>query len=215
MTNLNKIWDCYLQNSCSLEEYIEEFLELYNKARLDNETLKQLFWSDDILGQFFSKFVEYALWVCRSSLTVGVMEDDAINSDSPELSTSLAAISLSAPDRAYHPSPECPGQQEKTSATDLIMTTEPAKEPEPEPAPATDHEHEPSPTMELETVKESQSQCQLPYPSLGRSISRGPPWKQCRSNSPPRGQMSITRSLILQQSQLPHFPHPQTLFTSG
>lgn len=32
MTNLNKIWDCYLQNSCLLEEYVEEFLELYNKA---------------------------------------------------------------------------------------------------------------------------------------------------------------------------------------
>ncbi|KAK9963563.1 hypothetical protein ABG768_006736 [Culter alburnus] len=65
MTNLNKIWDCHLQNSCLLEEYVEEFLELYNKTSSDDETLKQLFWSrmDDILGQFFSKFVEYALWV--------------------------------------------------------------------------------------------------------------------------------------------------------
>ncbi|ROI15862.1 hypothetical protein DPX16_21369 [Anabarilius grahami] len=100
---------------------------------------------------------------CGSSLTVGVMEDEAINSDFPGLSTPSAAISLSAPDRAYRPSTECSGQQEKISATDLMMTTEPAIEPEPEPAPATDHEHEPSPTVESETVKESQSQCQLPH----------------------------------------------------
>lgn len=60
-----------------------EYLDLYNGACRDEETLK-LFWSgmDDILGQMllmreedrpFAEFVDCALWVCRSSISVGVM----------------------------------------------------------------------------------------------------------------------------------------------
>lgn len=90
----SKNMDCYYQNGCMVEEFVEDSLELYNEACWDDETLKQLFWNgmDDILGQMllvsedylaFIEFVEYVLWVCGSSLTVGVMEDDTVSFDSP------------------------------------------------------------------------------------------------------------------------------------
>lgn len=102
----SKNMDCYSQNGRMLEEFVEDILELYNEARWDDETLKQLFWSgmDDILGQMllvsedhlaFVEFVEYVLWVCGSSLTVGVMEDHTICFDflGPTFSSHLSACS--------------------------------------------------------------------------------------------------------------------------
>lgn len=84
--------------------------------------LKHLFWSrmDDLLGQMllvseghrpFIEFVEHALWVCGSSLTVGVVEDNIITSNFPGPSTPSAAISIPAPDRTHHPSLEGPDNQ--------------------------------------------------------------------------------------------------------
>lgn len=43
--------DCYFQNSCLLENYVEIFLKLYHKVHWYDKNFKQLFWSgmDDIL----------------------------------------------------------------------------------------------------------------------------------------------------------------------
>lgn len=45
--------DCFLQNSQMLKECVEGYLQMYDEARWDDETLKELFWSemDDIFGQ--------------------------------------------------------------------------------------------------------------------------------------------------------------------
>ncbi|KAK9963617.1 hypothetical protein ABG768_006787, partial [Culter alburnus] len=124
-------------NGRLLEEYVEEFQEHYHKACWDDETLKQLFWSeiDDIIQQMlllredhlpFIEFIDYDLWVCGSSLTVGVAEEDAtINFHSLEPSISPAAISLPTPERAHRPSPECPGN---TFTTDPEITPMPPME---------------------------------------------------------------------------------------
>lgn len=78
--------DGFYQNGRSLEKYVEAYLELYHESNLSEETLKYYFWSgmDDTLGamllldveQFsFVQFLDRALWVCGSSLTVGVTEE--------------------------------------------------------------------------------------------------------------------------------------------
>lgn len=78
LTQKEMDFHCYLQNGRTLEEYVEGFLQLYNEALRDNETLKHLLWSgmDDILSQMlllgedhhpFAEFVEYTLWLCRST----------------------------------------------------------------------------------------------------------------------------------------------------
>lgn len=91
MSNLEM--DCYSQNGRSLEEYVEEFLEHYHDACWDNETLKQLFWNrmDGIIWQklllkedhlSFHRVHRLCLVGCRSSLTLGVIEEDTtINSN--------------------------------------------------------------------------------------------------------------------------------------
>lgn len=69
-----------------------------------------------------------------------VIENDAITkSHSPAHIPSAAVISLSAPNRIHHPSPESPGQHEGSSTVDLSLMFEPATNLEPEPMPATDH----------------------------------------------------------------------------
>ncbi|ROL44224.1 hypothetical protein DPX16_4293 [Anabarilius grahami] len=71
----------------------EEFLELYHEVRWDNGALKYLYWNgmDDILGQMLLMkegccplidFIDYIFWMCGSSFTVGVIEEDNINSPS-------------------------------------------------------------------------------------------------------------------------------------
>ncbi|KAK9964056.1 hypothetical protein ABG768_005261 [Culter alburnus] len=81
--------DCYLQNGWTLDEYAEGCLQLYSEARWDDETLKHLFWSrmDEIFSKMlllrdnhctFAEFVDYTLWLCGSSLTLGVIENDAL-----------------------------------------------------------------------------------------------------------------------------------------
>ncbi|ROL41304.1 hypothetical protein DPX16_2931 [Anabarilius grahami] len=139
-------------------------------------TLQQHIWSgmDDILGQLlllmedhfpFMEFVDYALWVCGSSLTVGVVKDnDTIISDTLGLSTPPAAISLPAPEKTLRLSPECPGM----TAIPVMMPM-PATESEPEPAPATDPELEPPPCPELMPATESTTepeQVAAPVPRL-------------------------------------------------
>lgn len=69
--------------------------------------LKELFWSemDDILGQMlllgedhrpFAEFVDYTLWICGSSISMGIVESNA-SSNSLAHITSSAVNSLSAP----------------------------------------------------------------------------------------------------------------------
>lgn len=81
--------DSYIQNGRILDEYVEGCLQLYNEARWDDESLKHLFWSrmDEILGKMlllrdnhctFTEFVDYTLWLCGSSLTLGVIENDTL-----------------------------------------------------------------------------------------------------------------------------------------
>ncbi|XDV34635.1 hypothetical protein PO909_004774 [Leuciscus waleckii] len=134
---------------------------------------------DDILGQMlllgedqgpFIEFIDYALWVCGSSLTVGVTEDNDIsNSDSLGLSTPPPTTSLPVLEKILCPSPECPGNTEKPPVTDPGMTPMPPTESEPEPVPATDHELEPPTCTELEPATEStpeQGQVAAPVPRL-------------------------------------------------
>lgn len=143
--------------------------------------MKQHFWRrmDDILGQMlllgedqslFIEFIDYALWVCGSSLTVGVTEDNDIsNSDSLGLSKPPATTSLPVLEKILCPSPECPENTEKPPATDPGMTPMPPTESEPEPVPATDHELEPPTCPELEPATESTpepKQVAAPVPRL-------------------------------------------------
>lgn len=83
---------------------MDDFLELYNKACWDNETHKHLFWSgiDNILGQLlllkehhrpFAEFIDYTLWLFRSSLIVRVVEDNNIISNSPACSLDSSKLS--------------------------------------------------------------------------------------------------------------------------
>lgn len=114
-TNKNNM-DCLVKKGRTLEE----FLELYHEARWDDEALKYIFWSgmDDNLGKILLlkkghspliNFIINTLWVCRSSLTVGVVKEDNISSETPEPVPPPAAISLPAPNRITHNfSPECP-----------------------------------------------------------------------------------------------------------
>ncbi|KTG44995.1 hypothetical protein cypCar_00001692 [Cyprinus carpio] len=140
---------CLLQNGRMLEEYVEGYLQLYSRhGDPEDETLKELFRSgtDDILSQMlllgedqcpFIEFVDYTLWVCRSSLTVGVTENNTIqDSDFPAHVPSPAVISSSAPARIHHPSPESPGQQEKAFAADKVKKKKKKKPPTMEPEPA-------------------------------------------------------------------------------
>lgn len=82
---------------------MEGYLDLYNQVCWDDETLKHLFWSgmDDILGQMlllgeghrpFAKYVDYTLWVCRFSLTVRVIEEKDIISDTRHLHSSFQPV---------------------------------------------------------------------------------------------------------------------------
>lgn len=85
---------------------------------------------DDILGQMLLikegrcpliDFIDYTLWV--SSFTVGVIEEDIINSDFPKPVPTPAAISLPAPDqKPHHQCPELPAVAETTSAIDTEAT---------------------------------------------------------------------------------------------
>lgn len=112
--------DCLVKKGRTLEEYLEVFLELYHEARWDDEALKYIFWSgmDDNLGKMLLlkkghslliNFIINTLWVCGSSLTVGVVKKDKISSDTPEPVPPPAAISLLAPNRiTLHFTLECP-----------------------------------------------------------------------------------------------------------
>lgn len=101
--------DCFSQNVRSLEDYVEDYQEL--KARWDDETLKQHFWSrvDNILGQMLLLHGGGSLSIqCGSSLNLGIIEDNnAIISDSPGLSTPPAVISVTALEITL-----CPGQRD-------------------------------------------------------------------------------------------------------
>jgi len=77
--------DCGLQNGRSLEDYVEVYLNLFQDANWDEESLKQQFWSrmDDLLTQMlllgdlhlsFVEFIDHTLWVCGSSLIAGLVE---------------------------------------------------------------------------------------------------------------------------------------------
>lgn len=78
--------DGFYQNGRSLEEYVGAYLEFYHETNLSEETLKYNFWSgmDDTLGAMllldaehlsFVQFLDRALWVCGSSLSVGLAEE--------------------------------------------------------------------------------------------------------------------------------------------
>lgn len=43
--------DCFLQNGWSLEDYVEEYLELYHEAPWDNQSLKTKFLERD--GRYY------------------------------------------------------------------------------------------------------------------------------------------------------------------
>lgn len=103
---------------------------------MDVEALKYIF--VQILLVSFIDFIKYVLWVCGSSFTVGVVEEDAINSIFPEPIPSPAAISL-----PYLPNLESPIAKEKSSGKDPATKPKPTIEPKPEPAPDMDHKLEP------------------------------------------------------------------------
>lgn len=76
--------------------YVEGFLQLYKEAWWDNVTLKELFWT----GQMLLLGEDHTLWVCGSYLTVEVIEDNInITSDSLVHIPSPAALSLPTPYR--------------------------------------------------------------------------------------------------------------------
>lgn len=85
--------------------------------------------------------------LCEYSHTVWAVKNEAtINSDSQTHVPSPVVISLHAPDRTRHFTPECPVGHEKSSMADLTSTPELAMELEPEPTPAMDHMREPPPS---------------------------------------------------------------------
>lgn len=70
-----------------LEDYVKDFIELYHQVHWNEATLKTCFWSglDDYLLQpmptgdtrcLLRQYIEYALWMTASSLTVKEMEED-------------------------------------------------------------------------------------------------------------------------------------------
>ncbi|ROL44004.1 hypothetical protein DPX16_10288 [Anabarilius grahami] len=146
------------QNGQSLVEYVEVYMQLYHE--------------EDHLPSI--EFVVYALWVCGSSLTVGVLENnDTTISDSPRQSTPPAAISLPASVKTLRPRPECPDMTEGPPAAIPVMPAMPAIEFEPEPAPAADHKLEPLPCPDLVPATESTpepEQVTAPVPRLGPFI---------------------------------------------
>lgn len=138
-----KNMDClYCKRAVHWRSKWRSFLSCSTSREWDDEALKSIFWSgtDDILGQMLllkeghhplTDFINYTLWVCGSSFTVGVVKEDNISSDSLEPVPLSAAISLPAPNWiTHHLSPECPKTTERTSATDQT-THMPATEPEP------------------------------------------------------------------------------------
>lgn len=116
------------------------------------------------------EFIDYTLWVCGSSLTVGVVEDNAtINSNSPGLLTPPAAISLPDPDRTHRPCPECPEQLHHSppqrSSTD--QNHEPAPDSYQKPLPIT----EPEPAIEFILESEPVTTSVLRQDLIARSIT--------------------------------------------
>lgn len=147
----------------------------------------------------FSRHVHLSL--CRSSLTMRVT-----NYDSPypwntwKYPYSTAAISLHAPDRIHHSSPECPGRHKRFLAH---RPRRPATEIKPKPTPVTDHAQEPLPPREPEPANTSILELELEPEPEATSVPRLEPTARSISRSASHIHSRCACPIISQRSQLP------------
>lgn len=98
--------DCLLKNGQKLEEHVEDYLLLQQAALGMMRSWKE----DDVLGQMlllggdhhpFIKFIDYTLWVCRSSLVVGIDVNNTSTLSSTWLPSPLQISSLPTTDHMW------------------------------------------------------------------------------------------------------------------
>lgn len=87
---------------------MEGFLELYNEACWDDETLNHLFWkgiSLVLLWEDHCPLTEFADYTLQSSLTIVVEHSNNISNSTVHVPL-IEVISLPSPDRTQHPRPD-------------------------------------------------------------------------------------------------------------
>lgn len=142
-----------IRNSFSQEEFdcsLERGKLIGNTVAAQNSKFPKPQWNSE-MGLFIFIAVKtdlmgtkkYSGWdnscvcngLCENSHTVWVVKNDATSTPIPRHVPSPAVISLHAPDRTHHFTPECPIGHERSSMAYLTLTPEPAMELDPEPTP--------------------------------------------------------------------------------